>query len=95
MLERDRCCPESQYPEAMNHSDARKPMRLGEFILENMEPLLETWEEFARKYWKGPVPDVARLRNDAEVMLRAVVADMASGGKSFKGPCRRYPSSTE
>lgn len=52
------------------------PIRLGEFILENMEPILMTWEDYAREYWKGEVPSVQVLRNDAEGMLRAVVADM-------------------
>jgi signal transduction histidine kinase len=43
-----------------------------------MEALLMEWEVFARKYWKGPHPDSATLRNDAQIMLEAVVEDMAT-----------------
>ena len=53
-------------------------MRLGDFILANMETILAAWESYARRYWQGPIPDSKRLRNDAETMLRAVVADMAT-----------------
>lgn len=53
-------------------------IRLGDFILENMESILAAWEDFARRFWVGPVPDRARLRNDAEFMLRALVKDMAT-----------------
>jgi signal transduction histidine kinase len=52
--------------------------RLGTFILENMEEILVEWESFARTLWDGPLPSSAALRNDAEKMLRAVVADMAT-----------------
>lgn len=34
------------------------------------------WEVFARKYWQGTHPDSATLRNDAQIMLSAVVEDM-------------------
>jgi signal transduction histidine kinase len=52
-------------------------MRLFDFILENMEPILEEWVRFAR----GVQPpegdmDVAELRDHAEEMLRAIAADM-------------------
>jgi signal transduction histidine kinase len=52
--------------------------RLGVFILENMEPILTEWENFARLAWEGPEPGVVALRNDAEIMLRAVATDMAT-----------------
>jgi signal transduction histidine kinase len=50
--------------------------RLGTFILENMESILVEWESFARTLWQGPTPASEVLRNDAEKMLHAVVADM-------------------
>ncbi len=59
-----------------------KPQRLGDFILENMESLLATWEDYARRFWQGQLPDSKRLRNDAEMMIRAVVADMATSQTS-------------
>lgn len=51
-------------------------MRLGPFILENMESILADWEAFARTLWQGPLPSSVALRNDAEKMLTAVVLDM-------------------
>lgn len=62
----------------MESKNEGEQMRLGPFILANMEAILSGWEDFARLYWKGPLPDRVRLRNDAEAMLRAVVDDMAS-----------------
>ncbi len=53
-------------------------MRLGDFILANMEEILSAWEDFARSFWQGPLPDSARLRNDAETMILAVARDMDS-----------------
>lgn len=52
-------------------------MRLFDFILENMEPILLEWEAFAR----GVQPadnrmDVIELRDHAEDMLRVIAADM-------------------
>jgi PAS domain S-box-containing protein len=55
-------------------------MRLADFILANVEPILMEWEAFARQIWPGAAtaPDPADLRDDAEEMLRAAVADMKS-----------------
>ena len=59
--------------------EAKRPaMRLGQFILENMEAILSEWEAFARSAWRGPLPGRVVLRNDAELMLRALVRDMAT-----------------
>jgi signal transduction histidine kinase len=69
-----------------NHVETR---RLGEFILENMEPILAEWEDYARRYWRGALPDSAALRNHADIMLRAVVADMAA---PQSGPERKAKS---
>lgn len=52
--------------------------RLGDFILENLDAILAAWEDFARRFWQGPLPGRARLRNDAEAMLRALVRDMGT-----------------
>lgn len=60
-------------------ADGNLPIvKLGDFILENMERILTSWESYARKFWVGQLPDTAALRNHAETMLRAVAADMAS-----------------
>ncbi|MNQ61087.1 Bacteriophytochrome [compost metagenome] len=54
-------------------------MRLSDFILENLEPILQAWEEFARTV-DTPMPDMDSqgLRNHAEYILRAVALDMRS-----------------
>src|SRR5688500_18168429 len=52
-------------------------MRLADFILSNVEPILAEWEAFARSIWPGgAATDPATLRDDAEDMLRAAAADM-------------------
>ncbi len=52
-------------------------MRLSDFILDNMEVILQAWDEFARSV-DTPLPDLDKLglRNQAEYILRAVVLDM-------------------
>ncbi|UOK37786.1 sensor histidine kinase [Pseudomonas palleroniana] len=52
-------------------------MRLPDFILENLEPILQAWEDFARTI-ETPGADLDRsaLRDHAEQMLRAIVADL-------------------
>lgn len=55
-----------------------KTVSLGEFIVQNMEEILTAWETFARTYWKGQLPSSERFRDDAQLMLQAVVKDMAS-----------------
>jgi len=52
-------------------------MKLHDFILRNMELILQAWEDFARDV-DTPLPamDVEGLRNHAEHILRTVVADM-------------------
>ncbi|WP_347881601.1 histidine kinase dimerization/phospho-acceptor domain-containing protein [Pseudomonas sp. GD03858] len=54
-------------------------MRLSDFITQNIELILQAWEDFARTV-KTPMPDLdaAGLRNHAEAMLRTVALDMAS-----------------
>ena len=54
-------------------------MRLADFILANVEPILAEWESFARGIWpKGATADPAELRDDAEDILRATAVDMQS-----------------
>src|SRR5688572_17802996 len=51
-------------------------MRLADFILQNIEPILVEWEAFARSIWPGEAADPATLRDHAEEILRATAADM-------------------
>jgi signal transduction histidine kinase len=52
-------------------------MRLAEFILKNIEPILQQWEDFAKTL--APAADgmdSEALRDHAEQMLRAIAADL-------------------
>lgn len=52
-------------------------MRLSDFILENLEPILQAWEDFARTIdTPGADLDSEALRDHAEQMLRAIVIDL-------------------
>ena len=54
-------------------------MRLADFILANVEPILAEWEAFARSIWpSGATAEPAELRDDAEDILRATALDMQS-----------------
>jgi signal transduction histidine kinase len=54
-------------------------VRLGQFIRNNVEPILAEWESFARGIWPpGAQADPAELRDSAAEILAAVVADMDS-----------------
>jgi signal transduction histidine kinase/ActR/RegA family two-component response regulator len=54
-------------------------MRLADFILANVEPILVEWESFARSIWpKGAPADPAETRDEAEDILRATAVDMQS-----------------
>src|SRR5687768_13510964 len=54
-------------------------MRLAEFIVANMEPILAEWEAFARSLLPGAKMTVIALRDDAELILRATARDMQEG----------------
>lgn len=55
-------------------------MRLADFILANVEPIVAEWEAFARTIWpNGASAEPAELRDEAEDILRATVSDMRSG----------------
>jgi signal transduction histidine kinase len=51
-------------------------MRLAEFILSNIEPILMDWEVFARSISSGEKMDDLALRDHAEDILKATVQDM-------------------
>jgi signal transduction histidine kinase len=53
-------------------------MRLADFILANVEPILAEWEAFARSIWPGAEASPRVLRDHAEDMLLAVARDMKS-----------------
>src|SRR5947209_4168869 len=52
-------------------------MRLSQFILANVEPILADWESFARSIAPGAIMDTRALRDHAESILRAAARDMA------------------
>ncbi|MFA0999366.1 MULTISPECIES: sensor histidine kinase [Pseudomonas syringae group] len=52
-------------------------MRLADFIVENIEPILQAWEDFARTIeTQGSSLDTEALRDHAEQMLQAIVVDL-------------------
>lgn len=51
-------------------------MRLAEFILANIEPILAEWEDFARTLLPGASMSIVELRDDAGSILRATARDM-------------------
>ena len=54
-------------------------MRLADFIVVNVEPILVEWELFARGIWPvGANADPTEMRDEAEDILRAIVVDMQS-----------------
>jgi signal transduction histidine kinase/ActR/RegA family two-component response regulator len=54
-------------------------MRLADFILANLEPILAEWESFARGIWpNGATADPAELRDEAGDILLATAVDMQS-----------------
>ncbi len=57
-------------------------MRLADFILGNVEPILAEWDAFARSLAPGETMTKLALRDDAEPMLRAAAEDMQAGQSS-------------
>jgi signal transduction histidine kinase len=53
-------------------------MRIGEFIHDNLEPILVQWEVFARTILPASHHDVTSLRDHAREILLATVRDMAT-----------------
>lgn len=71
-------------------------MRLAQFILANIEPILKEWEVFAGDLLPGKNMTVVELRDDAESILHAIARDMqnlqslqqqASKSKGKGGAC--------
>ena len=57
-------------------------MRLSQFILENLERILQRWETFARSLGPGSVMTVEALRDDVAAMLHFVAEDMETKQES-------------
>ena len=54
-------------------------MRLADFMLANVEPILAEWEVFARSIWpNAATADPAEVRDEAADILRATALDMQS-----------------
>jgi signal transduction histidine kinase len=54
-------------------------MRLAEFILVNMEPILQAWEDFARNLQPSyRLMDVVELRDHAKEILEEIAAELAN-----------------
>jgi signal transduction histidine kinase len=75
-------------------------VRLADFILANVEPILVEWESFARGIWPpGATADAAEMRDDAEDILRATALDMqshqtaAQQAEKSKGASRQWDES--
>nr|BFE96013.1 hypothetical protein GCM10020185_65490 [Pseudomonas brassicacearum subsp. brassicacearum] len=52
-------------------------MRLADFILDNIEPILQAWEDFAKTITPASIGmDSVALRDHAEQMLRTIAADL-------------------
>ena len=64
--------------EQLCHKEALSLMRLADFILGNIEPILSEWEVFARSIQAGATMDKLALRDHAEQILRATALDMTS-----------------
>lgn len=71
-------------------------MRLAEFIEANIEPILMEWEAFARSIWPAGAraAEPAEVRDDAEAILRAVVADMQSEQTAAQQTQKSQPTDT-
>lgn len=55
------------------------PIRLGDFILKNMESILKQWEEFANTITPPALTmDSASLRDHAELMLKTIALDLTT-----------------
>lgn len=63
-------------------------MRLADFIVANLEPILVEWEAFARGITPGEKMDTLALRDHAGEILRATVEDMRSAQTSAERSAR-------
>ena len=53
-------------------------MRLSEFIIENLGPILDDWENFAKEIPAAKGMDGKELRDHAKIMLQAIAKDLAT-----------------
>lgn len=53
-------------------------MRLADFIIANVEPILVEWKVHARALWRGDPATPTALRDHAGAILRATATDMVS-----------------
>lgn len=61
------------------------PMRLSDFILGNMEPIMQAWEDFARTIEPPALTmDDTELRDHAKLMLRAIALDLTTPQTGFE-----------
>lgn len=63
-------------------------VRLADFILSNMEPILSEWEQFARSLEPGSEMSVLSLRDHAEAILRVTARDMLSQQTLLEGSAK-------
>ena len=68
-------------------------MRLADFILGNIEPILVEWEAF-HSVWPEAKTDPLALRDHAEDILRATASDMKSAQTSASGQTSRKARGT-
>lgn len=61
------------------------PVRLSDFILVNMEPIMQAWEDFARTIEPPALTmDDTELRDHAKLMLRAIALDLTTPQTGFE-----------
>lgn len=61
-------------------------MRLADYIVANVEPILKEWEKFARSVWPGEIASSRALRDHAGEMILAVARNM----QASQGAVRRH-----
>lgn len=63
-------------------------MRLPDFIVQNVEPIMVEWEAFARSIWPNGVDEadieIAQVRDHAVQILRALVVDMRTAQSALE-----------
>lgn len=63
-------------------------MRLADFIVEDVDPILVEWEAFARGITPGEKMDALTLRDHADEILLATVEDMRSDQRTAERSAR-------
>jgi len=63
-------------------SPSAPPPSLGEFILKNMEAILQDWEDYAESLSPGAMLSRTALRDHAQQILKAIAADIARSQSS-------------